>query len=86
MRLVTPSLLDSYTGGQRDHDLEAGTADEALEALDARYPGLRFRVIDENGKIRHHINVFVDGALVRRLDGKLRADSVVHVMGALSGG
>lgn len=65
------------------------TVGEALEAYFARHPGVRSYVLDEQGRVRHHVTVFVDGAQLRdraRLDGAVGEGSVVSVMQALSGG
>jgi len=82
-----PSLLHSYTAGARTVRLPAhATLDEALHDLDARFPGLRFRVVDEQGAIRPHIKMFVDGALARRLDTLVHNAAELMIVGALSGG
>lgn len=65
------------------------TVGAALEAYLARHPGVRPYVFDEQGRVRHHVTVFVDGRRVRdrgRLDESVGAGSVVAVMQALSGG
>lgn len=62
------------------------TVDEALHALDQAYPGIRFRFIDEQDRIREHMRVFVDGERTRTLALKLGPKSEIHVFGALSGG
>jgi sulfur-carrier protein len=59
---------------------------DALAALDARYPGMRFRVVDEQGRIRPHIKMFIEKELVRSLATALPANSVLMIVGALSGG
>ncbi len=59
---------------------------EALEALDARFPGLRFRVIDEQGAIRPHIKMFVDGELAHGLGASVVSARELMIVGALSGG
>ena len=69
--------------------VEAPTLDEALESLFAEYPRLREYVMDEQGVIRQHIAVFVDGEMLRqrdRLDIPLTSSSEVFVMQAISGG
>jgi molybdopterin converting factor small subunit len=81
-----PTQLRSYTGGATQVEASGATVDEALKALDARYPGIRFRVIDEQGRIRQHMRVFVDGERVREVGGKIGACAEVHIFGALSGG
>jgi len=81
-----PGLLDRYTGGLRETEVEATTLAGAVAALDARWPGLAFRLVDEQDRIRTHINMFVDGEQVRTLDAPLSAGGEVFVIGSLSGG
>lgn len=57
----------------------------ALADLEPRHPGLRFRVIDEQGRIRPHIKFFVGGEQVRGLDAPV-GDAEVQIVAALSGG
>ena len=55
-------------------------------ALDRAFPGLRFRIIDEQGHIRPHIKLFVDGSQARDLAAALPAAATLMIVGALSGG
>ena len=69
--------------------LDGSTLGEVLEALFARHPNLRGYVLDEQGQVRHHVAVFVDGTALQRknnLEQPLAATAQVHVMQALSGG
>jgi molybdopterin synthase sulfur carrier subunit len=87
VKVLIPGLLRSYTGGAESVALPAhATLDEALRDLNARYPGLRFRVVDEQDAIRPHIKMFVDGELARRLDTPVAGSSELMIVGALSGG
>jgi hypothetical protein len=54
--------------------------------LDRQYPGLRFRVVDEQDRIRPHMNFFVGETLVRDLGHRIAPGEDVHILGALSGG
>jgi molybdopterin converting factor small subunit len=82
-----PGLLRSYTAGAEAVDLAASaTLGDAVDALDARFPGLRFRIIDEQGAIRPHIKLFVDGVLARNLAAPLAMPRELAIVGALSGG
>jgi molybdopterin synthase sulfur carrier subunit len=81
-----PSLLDSYTGGLRELELEGTTVGEALLALDVRYPGVRFRLVDEQDAIRPHVNVFVDRDIAPDLNTPVSANQTMQIVGALSGG
>ena len=85
-----PGLLRSYTNGEAAVSLEdlpaAATLRDALARLDARYPGITFRVVDEQTSIRTHIRIFVDAALARDLDVTLAPGAEIMIVGALSGG
>jgi len=85
MRVLMPSALRSYT---RAGEVEAAgaTLAELLADLDRRYPGLRFRVIDEQDRMRRHIRFFVNGAQVFDLAHPLRESDSLVIMQALSGG
>lgn len=81
-----PQQLRSYTGGATTAAVSGSTVDQALTDLDSRFPGIRFRVIDEQGRIREHMRIFVDGERVREVSVVVRQRSEVHIFGALSGG
>lgn len=81
-----PGLLDRYTGGQREHEVEGQTVADALAVLDERYPGLRFRLIDEHERVRTHIRIFVGPDSIEDLGTPVPAGQEVFVVGALSGG
>ena len=85
MKVLIPSALQSYT---RAVHVEAGgdTLRAMFDELDARYPGLRFRVVDEQQRLRPNMRIFVNGADVRDLRHALRPDDFVAVVLALSGG
>jgi MoaD family protein len=80
------SLLHSYTGGRSSLEVEAATVGDALVEIDRRYPGIMFRIIDEQRQIRPHMNVFVNENNMRGLDTVLSDGDEIYVVGALSGG
>lgn len=85
MRVLIPSALVSYTG--RSHVEASGrTLGEVLGDLDQRYPGIRFRMVDEQDRIRRHIRVFVNADQVLDLGRSLEAGDEVVIVQALSGG
>ena len=85
MKVLVPSALRSYTGAS--HVEAAGDTLHALFAdLDQRYPGLRFRVVDERELLRPNMRIFVNGLGVRDLDHLLQPDDFVAIVVALSGG
>jgi molybdopterin converting factor small subunit len=85
MKVVIPSALRSYT---EQSAVEAGgaTLAEVLADLERFYPGIRFRMINEQGRIRPHIRFFVDGEQVRDLAQPLAASRELIIVQALSGG
>jgi molybdopterin converting factor small subunit len=86
MRVVLPSPLFSYTGGQREIEGTAESVGQLLSFLESRYVGMRHRIVDEQDRIRPHIRFFVNGDGVTSLDHRLRADDEVIIVAALSGG
>lgn len=86
MRVWIPQPLLSYTEQRQTVEATGATVGELLADLDRRFPGLRFRVVDEQGQLRPHVRVFVNRSQVRRLDAPLRDADEVHVFQALSGG
>lgn len=62
------------------------TVGELLSDLDRQYPGLRFRIVDERGQIRPHVNMWLDGERVRDLQLAVAASTELVIMQALSGG
>ena len=80
------SVLHQYTGGKSDVEAAGKTLGAVLDDLDRRYPGLKFRVIDEQDAIRPHMRIWIGTKPARTLDEKLAASDEVHILGALSGG
>jgi sulfur-carrier protein len=85
MRVLIPGALCSYTGQTRVEAV-GNTLNELFADLDRRYPGLRFRVVDEQNLLRPNMRIFVNGVGVRDLAHALQPDSFVAVVLALSGG
>ncbi len=85
MKVLIPSPLLSYTH-QREVEADGATLAELLHDLDRRFPGIRFRMIDEQEQVRPHIRFFVNGDMEFRLARPLRAGDEVIIVQALSGG
>ena len=84
--VVLPRLLvNLFPGSVREVAVSASTVRHAIDALDARWPGMRDRLCDSRPAIRRHINVFVDGEKAA-LDTPLAPGTEVIVMTAISGG
>ncbi len=74
-----------FPTAEREVTLHARTVAEMIEALDARWPGMRDRLCDSTPAIRRHINVFVEGRRVT-LDTPLQPGARVYILTAISGG
>lgn len=85
MKVRIPTPLRSYTGAS-EVDAEGTTVAELLADLDRRFPGLRFRLIDEQEGLRPHMRIFVNQTLERDLGRTVGPDDEVVIMQALSGG
>ena len=86
MNVRIPTPLRSYTAQASVVSAAGGTVDEVLVDLNRQYPGLRFRVVDEQGRLRPHMKIFINKDLVRDLTTSVSADDEVTLMQALSGG
>ncbi len=85
MKVLIPTPLRSYTG-ERLVAAQGATLGELLADLERRYPGIRFRMIDEQERMRPHVRFFVNGQAVRDLAQPLAETDDVAIVQALSGG
>jgi molybdopterin converting factor small subunit len=81
-----PSPLRDYTRGRARVEAHGETLAELLASLDAQFPGIRFRMVDEQGRLREHIKLFIGPNHAPRLDAPLAGASEVHIICAISGG
>lgn len=81
-----PSPLRSYTGGAPAVDAAGVTVEEVLGDLERRFGGIRFRMLDEQNRIRPHIRLYVNTSEVTALSQAVQAGDTVHLICALSGG
>ncbi|HKA40038.1 MAG TPA: MoaD/ThiS family protein [Burkholderiales bacterium] len=86
MKVYVPSPLASYTQEATTVEATGSTVGELLDDLDRRYPGIRFRIVSEQDRIRRHIRIFVNLEEVRSLTAPLRPADELMIVGALSGG
>jgi sulfur-carrier protein len=86
MKVMLPTPLADYTAHRREVEASGATLAELLADLDCRYPGLRFRVIDEQDAIRPHIKIFVNRVQAASIGAPLAEADEVLVVAALSGG
>ncbi len=85
MKVRIPSALRSYTE-RAETEASGATLAEVLIDLDRQYNGIRFRMVDEQDRIRAHIRMFVNGVQVRELDRPLQTSDELVIVQALSGG
>lgn len=89
-RVAIPTQLRSYTHGAPRVDAVVDARPPRLRdvfaALEAAYPGIRFRMVDEAGRVRPHIQVFVGMSVQRDPDAVLHPGDEIMIVGALSGG
>ena len=85
MQVLIPSPLTSYTGRSRV-DAAGATLGDVLADLDRQFPGIRFRMINEQDAMRAHIRFFVNGMQTFDLSRPLRPSDEVAIVQALSGG
>lgn len=86
MKVRIPTPLRSYTGGQANVHAAGATVRELLDDLDRQFPGIAFRVVDEQGELRQHMVVWLDGERCRDLAAAVEGLDEVVLMQALSGG
>ena len=86
MRVHLPGQLRSYTAGRADVTAEGRTLNEVLADLERQFAGLRFRVLDEQGRVRRHIVFFVGEDRQDDLDAVIPEGRAVQIVAALSGG
>lgn len=84
-----PTILRTYTGGAAEVTAEEGTLRDVIKGLDAAYPGVASRILDESGKLRRFVNVYVgeeDVRLAEGLDTQVPPGTQVSVIPAVAGG
>ena len=86
MAMVTlRAPLSQRAGGTSEHDLPGETVSEVLRELERRHPPIVGWILDEQGRVRAHVNVFVNGERIKE-DVAVAAADVLHVLPSISGG
>ena len=85
VKILIASPLRPYTGAD-EVEAAGATLGELLTDLDMRYPGIRFRMIDEQEQIRKHMRIFINGDPVKMLSHPIAPGDEVCIVQALSGG
>jgi molybdopterin converting factor small subunit len=86
VKVRIPDPLRSYTNREKVVEADGATVGEMLADLDRQFPGIRFRMVDEQNAVRKHMKVFVNEEAVRDLATPLRPGDEITIMQALSGG
>jgi sulfur-carrier protein len=84
-----PTILRDYTGGESEVTAEGATLGEVIDHLDAGHPGIKARILDDQGAIRRFVNVYVgndDVRFLEALDTKTPDGIQVSVIPAVAGG
>jgi sulfur-carrier protein len=84
-----PTILRAHTGGEGQVDGRGATVRELLEDLEARYPGIRSRLVAEDGVLHRFVNVYVNDEDVRylgALETEVNDGDVVSILPAVAGG
>jgi len=86
MKISIPQPLLFYTGQSSSVEAAGSTVAGLLVDLDRRHPRIRFRMVDEQDRLRPHMRIFVNREQVRSLDTPIGESDEVHIFQALSGG
>lgn len=89
VQVRVPTILRTYTSGESTVQAEGSTVAEVIDALEADYPGIKARIVDEQGALRKFMNVYVDNDDVRYVEGlatPVSAKQQVSVIPAVAGG
>ena len=89
VQVVLPRALREYSRGKETVNLDAATLAEVVAQLNARFPGLGYRLLDDQGRMRRYVLVFVNDESVAHLapeDVPLRDGDIVHILPSVAGG
>ena len=87
--VLIPTPLQKFTNNEASAELEASSVESLIDALWSRYPGIKGRLCDENGKLRRFLNVYVNSEDIRFLDHQatsLKDGDEVSIVPAVAGG
>jgi molybdopterin converting factor small subunit len=84
-----PAVMKYYVNGQAEFSVSGPTVGELIEQIIQQYPSVKFHLLDSDGNLRRHFNIFVNGIHIRDLDGMktpLKEDDRVILMASAAGG
>src|SRR5574340_566021 len=89
IRVTLPSALRAYARGQESVDMQADTLADAIAGLAADFPGLGYRILDDQGRLRRFVNAYVNDEPVSHLkpqDVRLGEGDTVHILPSVADG
>ena len=84
-----PNVMKFYVDNQSEFHVSGETVSEIVEQIVRQYPAIQFHLLDSNGKLRRHFNIFVNGTHIRDLNGMatpLRDEDKIILMASAAGG
>ena len=84
-----PNVMKFYVDNQSEFPVAGATVAEIIEQIVQRYPSVKFHLLDAEGNLRRHFNIFVNGVHIRDLNGMdtpLKKDDKVILMASAAGG
>ncbi len=84
-----PAVMKYYVNNQTEFSISATTIQDLIEQVVQKYPSVKFHLLDSDGRLRRHFNVFVNGTHIRDLNGmetQLKEDDKVILMASAAGG
>ena len=89
VQVLSPTPLQKFTNNQASVEMEAASVAALVEALEAKFPGIRARLCDDSGKLRRFLNIYVNSEDIRFLDNEstsLSDGDEVSIVPAVAGG
>ena len=84
-----PAVMKYYVNNQTEFSVPASTVREIVDRVIEQYPSVKFHLVDSEGKLRKHFNVFINGIHIRDLEGmdtRLKDEDQVILMASAAGG
>lgn len=84
-----PAVMKYYVNNQAEFSVTASSVQDLIEQIVQQYPSAKFHLLDSEGQLRRHFNIFVNGVHIRDLDGMetpVKEDDKVILMASAAGG
>jgi len=89
IRVELPAGLREFAGGKGSFEVQAATLADAIREINAQHAGLAYRLLDDQGRMRRFVLVFVNEESVAHLppeDVRLKGGDTVHILPSVAGG